>query len=326
MSSIPFPRRTFGAALLLGAAGAAAQTGQIWPERPVRLVNSGAAGSGIDLIARILSEGLARRLNQPFPVENRPGAGAVLAAQAHATARPGETLLLGATGIASTLPFTFEGRLPFDADADLVPIAIPASEFLCLAVQGELPVRSLTELVALIRARPGALNWNSVPGFVDLDLRLFLHEHRLEASFVAYPGSPPAIMDLAAGRIHFGVLPLTPLLSMIREGRIRALAITSGERAPSLPDTPTMSEAGFPDLAYDPFTALFGWRGMAPLLRDQLGGLVRDIMAEPAAAQRLRQAGIQPRGGDAAALAEVIALQRRQVQTALQTVGRRPPG
>ncbi|MEI6162308.1 MAG: tripartite tricarboxylate transporter substrate-binding protein, partial [Roseococcus sp.] len=114
------PRRSLAAALLLGSGRASAQSERPWPERPVRLINSGAPGSGIDLIARVLSEGLARRLNQPFPVENRPGAGAALAAQAHATARPGESLLLGATGIASTLPFTFEGRLPFDPEADLI--------------------------------------------------------------------------------------------------------------------------------------------------------------------------------------------------------------
>lgn len=162
-------------ALLLGALlvsrGAAAQE-RPWPERPVRLINSGAPGSGIDLMARLIAEGLAQRFGQPFTVENRPGAGSVLAAQTHAQARPGETLLLGATGIASTVPFTFSGRLPYDPDADLVPIAIPASEFLCWAVNAELPVRSLGELVDHARMRPGSLNWNSVPGFVELDTRL----------------------------------------------------------------------------------------------------------------------------------------------------------
>lgn len=322
--SRPISRRTLGAGLAWGAPLAAAQPA--WPERPVRLVNSGAPGSGIDLIARLLSEGLAQRLGQPFPVENRPGAGSVLAGQAHAAARPGESLLLAATGIASTVPHSFTVRLPYDAALDLVPIAIPASEFLCIAVHAGLPVHSLAELVAHARAAPGRLNWNSVPGFVELDTRLFLHERGLDIAYVAYAGSPPAILDLAAGRIQLGIMPLTPLMGAIREGRIRPLAVTSGTRAPSLPEVPTAEEAGFPDLRYDPFTALFGWRGMSPELRDRIATAVRAIMSEPATTGRLRQAGILARYGSPDELAAVIALQSSQVLEALRVLGPDRPG
>lgn len=313
-------------ALLLGAAlgsrPAAAQE-RPWPDRPVRLVNSGAPGSGIDLMARLIAEGLSQRFGQPFTVENRPGAGSVLAAQTHAQARPGETLLLAATGVASTVPYTFAGRLSYDPDADLVPIAIPASEFLCWAVHADLPVRSLAELVEHARAQPGSLNWNSVPGFVELDTRLFLHEHRLDLAYIAYQGSPPAILDLAAGRIQVGVQPITPLLGAIREGRVRPLAVTSGFRAPSLPEVPTVEQAGFADLRYDPFTALFGWRGMPDALRDRIAAVIRSIVAAPALVDRLGQAGILARFGSAGELSDVIALQRRQVQDAVRVVGLR---
>lgn len=319
---IPLPRRALGV-LGAGLVSGAPARAQAWPDRPVRLVNSGAPGSGIDLMARLLSEGLAQRLGQPFPVENRPGAGSVLAAQTHAQARPGESLLLAATGVASTVPLTFAGRLPYDPEADLVPLAIPASEFLCLAVPAGLGVGDLAGLLDRARAQPGALNWNSVPGYVELDTRLFLHRRGLEMSFVAYAGSPAAVLDLAAGRIQFAVLPLTPLQGAIREGRVRPLAFTSSERALALPDVPTVAEAGFPELRYDPFTALFGWRGMPGELRARVAVAAAETMAAPGMAERLRQAGIQPRQGTGAELAEVIAAQRARVTEAIRVVGLR---
>lgn len=325
--SHPIGRRAFGgtgiAALLARRAAAQPAT---WPERPVRLINSGAPGSGIDLIARLLGEGLARQLGQPFAIENRPGGGSVLAVQAHVQARPGESLLLAATGVASTVPYTFTGSLPYDPVADLVPVAIPASEFLCIAVSADLPAPNLAAFVALAKVRPGALNWNSVPGYVELDTRLFLHQQGIEATYVAYPGSPAAILDLAAGRIQMGVQPLTPLMGAIREGKVRALAVTSGVRAPSLPDVPTVAEAGFPGQRYDPYTGLFGWRGMPGALRDRVAEAVRVVVSTPEIAARLRQAGILARYGSPQELAAVIGEQRERVQLAVRTVGLRSGG
>lgn len=312
-----------GFALALGAGRAKAQGGRAWPDRQVRLINSGAPGSGIDLVARLLSDGLARHFGQPFPVENRPGAGSVLAAQTHAAARPGESLLLGATGMASTVPYTFNGRLPYDAETDLVPVAVLASEFLCHAVHAAVPAPNLGALLDLMKARPGALNWNSVPGYVELDTRRFLHERALDATFVAYQGSPPAVLDLAAGRLQFAVLPLTPLLGAIREGQVRPLAVTSGIRSPILPEVPTVAEAGVEDLLYEPFTGLFGWRGMPDAVRDQIAAASRPVLANAAAADRLAQAGILARQGNAAELAQVIATQRAKVQAAVRLVGLR---
>lgn len=319
-------RRLLGAAapLLLGAGRAArAQSERAWPDRPVRLVNSGAPGSGIDLMARLLSATLAARFGQPFPVDNRPGAGSILAAQTHAQARPGESLLLGATGIASTVPYTAQGRVPFDPDADLVPVAIPSSEYLCWAVPAGAPARSLAELIDGARATPGSLTWYSVPGYVELDTRRFLAERGVEATYVAYQGSPQAVLDLAAGRIGAAVLPLTPAMPAIRDGRLRPLAVTSGTRAPALPEVPTVEQAGFADLRYDPFTGLFGWRGMASSVRDAIAAVVATTAADPMTAERLREAGIVPRYGTAAELAEVIAQQRSRVQDALRVVGAR---
>jgi tripartite-type tricarboxylate transporter receptor subunit TctC len=320
MSPHIYRRSILGIATSFAAGAAHAQAP--WPDRPVRLINSGAPGSGIDLMARILSDALAQRLGQPFPVESRPGAGSVLAAQAHAQAGAGESLLLGATGIASTVPYTFTGRLPYE-EAQLVPIAILGSEYLAWVAPASLPVSDLRSLVAWVKANAGAANWYSVPGYAELDVRRFMAERGLDATFVAYQGSPPAVLDLAAGRIQLGVLPLTPAMSAIREGRLRALAVTSGTRAPTLPEVPTVEEAGFADLRYDPFTALFGWRSMPAAARDRVAAVVAEVAARPEMAERLRSTGIVPRYGSAAELAEVIAFQRDRVQAALRLTGAR---
>ena len=326
--SVPvgLPGRRAALGFALGCAAprrALAQPQRAWPDRPVRLINSGAAGSGIDLMARILAEALAQRFGQAFPVENRAGAGSILAAQAHAQARPGDSLLLGATGIASTVPYTFSGRVPYDPEADLVPIAIPGSEFMCLAVPATLPDTDLAGLLARMQAAPGVGNWYSVPGYFELVLRSFLQQRGIDMTFVAYQGSPPAVLDLVAGRIQLAAIPLTPLMGAIRDGKVRPLAITSSRRAPALPEVPTAMQAGVAELQYDPFTALFGWRGMPAALRDQVEAVVRETAALPATAERLRDAGIAPRYGSAAELAEVVALQRARVLAALRLVGPR---
>ena len=324
----PLGRRAaagLGLGLLLAGRGTSAQQAA-WPDRPVRLIAAGAPGSGIDLVARLLAEGLAPRLGQPMVVENRGAGGMAIAGEAHASARPGETLLLAPSAIASTVPYTFEGRLPYDPAQDLVPLGMVAGEFLCLAVPAASPVRDVPGLVAAARAAPGTLNWYSVPGFMELAFRLFLHRHGMEMPYVAYRGSPQAVLDLAAGRIQVAILPLTPALAAIQQGSIRVLATTSAVRAPSLPDVPTMAEARAPGLAYEPVTALFGWRGMTPAARDRTDAALSATLRDPAYAARLGAAGMLAQAGSAAALAEVIAAQRDQVQGALRIVGLRRAG
>lgn len=324
----PLGRRAaagLGFGLLLGARGATAQ-GATWPDRPIRLIAAGGPGSGIDLIARLLAEGLSPRMGQPVVVDNRAAGGMAIAGEAHASARPGEALLVAPSSIVSTVPYTFEGRLPYDPERDLVPLGVVASEFLCLAVTAASPVQDILGLVTAARSAPGTLNWYSVPGFMELAFRLFLHRHTMAMDYVAYRGAPQVVLDLAAGRIQVAILPLTPALAAIRQGTIRVLAVTSHQRSPLLPEVPTMVEARAPGLAYDPFTALFGWRAMPDAAQQKVTAALADALRDADYAVRLENAGMLPQAGTAAALAEVIALQRTQVQTALRTVGLRRAG
>lgn len=314
--------------LLTAAAALAALPARAaeWPDRPVRLLNTGAPGSGIDLVARVLGEGLARHYRQPFPVENRPTGGMIPAGEAHATARAGESLLVAATGIASTLPFTAPARLPFDPLADLVPVAILASEFLGVAVPAASPAQTLPALLDRARAQPGALNWYCVPGYMELNFRLFLREQGMDAQHVSYRGSPPAVLDLVAGRLDFAIVPLTPALSAWQEGKLRMLAVTNTMRAPRMPEVPTAMQAGVPALGYDPYTALFGWRGMAAAQQAALAGAATETMRGAEARERLGQAGLLTQGGSPAALAEVIAAQRARMEQAIRVIGRPEAG
>ncbi|MBD0275019.1 MAG: tripartite tricarboxylate transporter substrate binding protein [Acetobacteraceae bacterium] len=315
----------FGAAGTAGGAAAQTPSAAAWPDRPVRVINPVGPGSDIDLIARVLAEGLAARFGQPFPVENRPGAESVLAAEAHAAARPGDTLLVAAAGIVGTVPLLHEGRLPYDP-RDLVPVATLSTGVLCFAAPATLPETTLAALLARARASPGALNWSSIAGLNQLTFRMLLRERGLDMAYVAYRTTPAAVLDLAAGRIQMAIVPLAVMLGPLREGRVRALAVAAGGRAPFLPDVPTVREAGFAELEADAVLGLFGWRGMPDAVRDRLAAAAMAAMAEPAAQERLRSAGVLLRPGGPAAFADAIATSKARAEAAVRVLGPRPPG
>ncbi|MDB5380067.1 MAG: extra-cytoplasmic solute receptor [Rubritepida sp.] len=296
-----------------------------WPARPVRVVTPGGPGTGVDLAARILADGLARRLGQPFLVENRPGADGVLAAEAHSRARPGESLLFGFPAVAN--PSLHDRPLPYDPDADLVPVAPVVTEFHAFVVPAALPVTDLAGLFALARERPGILNWYGAVGLPDLTFRLALRDHGAEMAFVSYRSLAAATLDIVAGRIQLVFGPASSALAPIREGRARALAVSAHERAPALPSVPTVAEAGFPDLQLEAALVLFGWRGMDPPVRDHLAAETRAVLAEPAVAERLRTAGALPRPGTPDDLAALLAGQRARAAQGVRAFGvARSPG
>ncbi|MBR0663910.1 tripartite tricarboxylate transporter substrate binding protein [Roseomonas hellenica] len=338
-SGIPAPRRRALGLLsaLLGGAKATTAAAQppvsgltgtaaaAWPVRQVRLLTPGGPGTGVDLAARLLAEGLARRLGQPLPVENRPGADGTLAAEAHARARPGESLLFSFLAVAN--PALHDRPLPYDPDTDLVPVAPAVTEFHAFAVPSALPATDMAGLLTLARERPGTLNWHGAAGLPHLAFRLFLRDRGAEMVFVSYRGIAAAVPDLAAGRIHLVFGPASSALGLIREGSVRALAVSARERAPALPEVPTVAEAGFPDLRLEAVYGLFGWSGMHAATRDRLAAETRTVLAEPAVADRLRAAGALPRPGTPDDLAELISQQRARAEEGARAFGSaRPPG
>ncbi len=246
---LAFRRRALAAwaagSLLPAAAPALAQE-TTYPSRPVRLLVGFAAGSASDLIARPLAQKLSERLGQPVTVENRPGANGVLASEAVARAAPdGHTLLLGTFSQTVVTPL-LRSDLPYDTERDLAPVAGVVQPPLVVAVPADLPARSLGELVALARARPGQLNMGSA-GSGDLGhLALELLKRRMgfDIVHVPYRGSGPALQDMLGGRVQLMISPYIVMKGPAEAGQVRVLAVTSSERLPALPDVPTVAEAG----------------------------------------------------------------------------------
>jgi tripartite-type tricarboxylate transporter receptor subunit TctC len=248
---LAFCRRALAAwaagSLLTVAAPALAQE-TTYPSRPVRLLVGFAAGSASDLIARPLAQKLSERLGQPVTVENRPGANGVLASEAVARAAPdGHTLLLGTFSQTVVTPL-LRSDLPYDTERDLAPVAGVVQPPLVVAVPADLPARSLGELVALARARPGQLNMGSA-GSGDLGhlaLELLKRQMGFDIVHVPYRGSGPALQDMLGGRVQLMISPYIVMKGPAEAGQVRVLAVTSSERLPALPDVPTVAEAGGP--------------------------------------------------------------------------------
>jgi tripartite-type tricarboxylate transporter receptor subunit TctC len=291
------------AAALLSASRVGAQT-PAWPDRPVRVLVPVPPGAAPDLIARETAEHLARRFGQPFPVENRPGGDGLLAAEAMLAARPGEALLVTPAGALTLAPVLRIPPLAADPLDALTPIAALASDTFGLFTTPSLPVGSLTDLVAHTRAAgPATLNWFASVGPPTLVMRGFLREAGLsEMAFISYRGVPPALADLAAGRLHVLFVPLAGAAPLARDGRAKLMAVASSARAAAAPDTPTGTEAGFPSLLQEGLLGLFGWRGMPPGTAEMLASEAQSAMTAlgdrmTARGQSARSERLQDLGG-----------------------------
>jgi tripartite-type tricarboxylate transporter receptor subunit TctC len=320
-------RRTLFGFPLAAISGGAALAQPTGPFRPARMIVPTPAGSAPDVAARLLAGGLSRRRSHPITVENRPGADGVLGAEAFAQARHGEALFFSFPGVVTVAPL-MQARLPYDPEADLVPVHATVTDFLAIFVAPTLPVRSMAEFVDYVRARPGTLNWFASPGGPELNVRDFLRTSgNLDMTYVSYRGAPQALIDLASGRIHAALTPLASALPLVRDGRIRLLAVTNRIRAAAVPEVPTVAEAGVPVLEMEGILGLYGWRGIPAAVRDELAAQAHQTLADPGVAERLRAAGMEPReeSTPAAFKAELVAVRDRWAALARE-FGAKPPG
>lgn len=301
-----------------------AQDAEAWPQRRVRLIAPAVPGSSLDLVARLVGEGLAARWGQPVAVENRPGADAIPALEAMLAAPPGEALMMTNHGALSVTPI-LHPRLAFDPMAELVPICDLTADPFGVTVSATLPAPDLAGLVALLRDRPGTLNWTAAPGPPYLAMRAFLRDAGdLRAEFVAFRGVGGAVVaELSAGRIQFMIAPVASFLGAARDGPIRALAVTGDQRATALPQVPTTAEAGFPTFRQEGVHGLVGWKGMPPALAARLAS--EAAAAAAIQAERLRSAGLVLRpGGTPMRFAALLDEQRRRWAGLVREFGTAP--
>jgi len=318
-------RRTLLSLALAAPAVAAAQGGnQDFPSRPVRVVVPFAAGGIIDVVARILAEPLARRLGQPVVVENRPGAGATIGARAVARAAPdGHTLLL--SGAAHAVMAVLYADLGFDPLADFAPVALLGDQPFVVAVHPGVPAQDVPQLLAWLRARPGAANFatTGIGAASHLAGELLKSLAGVDFTVVPYRGTPQAVTDLVAGRADLMIDSQTLLAPLARDGRVRALAVTTAQRSRLLPDLPTLAEAGVAGYAASSWQALQAPAGTPAPILARLAEAAAAALAEPAAQARYVEAGIEPLTGGPAEAARFIRAEAAKWAPILRATGAR---
>jgi tripartite-type tricarboxylate transporter receptor subunit TctC len=283
------------------AAGAAlpfaarAQTGA-WPDRPVRVVVPYAPGGANDILARLYGARLAERLGQPFVVENRPGAQAILGSEIVARAAPdGHTLLTGASGPMVFNPATYE-RLPYDTLRDFAPVSLLASFPLALVVATNAPFRDLPALLEFGRTNPERANYGASAASFQLPTELLNQRAGTRFTHVAYRGSADTVNAVANGEITMALVDTGPAAVAFGAGRVRILAVTAPRRLPAWPDSPTMRELGFPDLTLSLWSGLLAPSGTPAPVVQRLAAECAAVTREEAIQQRLRALSLEPVG------------------------------
>jgi tripartite-type tricarboxylate transporter receptor subunit TctC len=301
-----------------GVAGAAAQS---YPQRAVRFILPFGPAAGTDITARMLAERLAMRWGKPVVVENRPGGDGMVAINAFTGANDDHTLLLGPTSTFTAHPYTHD-KLPYDPERDLLPIATVTVIVIALSAPASLNVDSLTDFVAMARARPGTLNAAAAAGNSDLILTAFLKQMNLQVAKVPYRDIMQAPNDLAEGRIQLLMAAYAAMRPLIEAGKLKVLAVTSRQRAGIAPGIPTVAEAGFPFLGLDGLIGVYGPRGMPEALRASIAGDIGSVVAaDPTIATRLAATGqvVDVRGP--AEFAAAIKEQRDKLADVAQALG-----
>ena len=286
------------AALAAGVPEAGAQS--TYASQPIHILVGYAAGGGVDIVARLLQEPMKSALGQPIVIENRTGASAMLATGAVAKAQPdGYTLLACASGEVAINHFLFKERMSYDPAKELVPIALIGIVPCVVVVAAATPVHNPKELIDYARANPGKLSFSSsgIGNPQQLAGELMNSMAGTQVLHVPYRGSAPAVTDVATGAVTMSFSSLAAALPLISAGNLRAVAVTSRERMPQLPDVAPLSE-GAPGLSgYELLNwfAMFGTAGTPPEIVERLNGIVNTALKDPAIADKLLPQGIVPK-------------------------------
>ena len=282
---------TFG----LAAAAPGAATAQSYPTRPIRMIVPFVPGGGADITARFVAEPLAVALGQPVVVDNRGGAGGTIGTAAVAQASAdGYTLLYGTPGPLITNRHLM-ASLPYDPDRDFAPVSLLTRGAYVMAVHRDVPARSVAEVIALAKARPGELSFASsgIGAGSHLAGELLCMEAGIRMSHVPYRGTGPALQDVAAGRVTMSIDSLGPMVPLLQAGNLRAIAVSSAERMPELPDVPTIAET-IPGFEVGVINYICVRTGTpAPIIQRLNEALVR-VLADPDLKERMRAAGSSP--------------------------------
>ena len=283
--------------LLMAAVAAPCCTqAQSYPAKPIRLIVAFPAGGGSDVMGRLLAARLSERLGQPFVVDNRPGAGGSIGTEAAVKSAPdGYTVQLGSTSEVS-INRSLYTKLSYDPLKDLAPIGMVATTPMVLVVHPSMPVKDVKQLVAIAKARPGQIHYGSAGSgsTTHLAAELFKSTAGIDIVHVPYKGAPPALADLTGGHVQlmFSTLPAT--LPLVRANRLRPLGVSSAKRADTLPQVPTIVEAGFAGYEVEYWYGLFAPRDTPPQTLGVLSKTLAAALGTPDLQSDIRKQGAAP--------------------------------
>jgi tripartite-type tricarboxylate transporter receptor subunit TctC len=315
-------RRGLAAAFLLAFAASAALAD--WPEKPVRIIVTFAAGGASDIVARVIADPLARALGQPVVVDNKPGAGGTIGGQEVARAAPdGYTLMLSNTTPTTIGPFTVP-RPPYD----------PVRQFTHVAMLGVAPVlimanpksgpATLNDLPKAAAA-PGYTFGSGGPGSIGHIVgEMTKGAMKVQMTHVPYRGGAPMTTDLIAGQIPLGIDVITAFVPMVKAGQIKALAVTTRARSPLLPDVPTVLELGWPQLVAENYFGVSGPAGLPADVTDRLYKALAAIVADPVVVKRFEELGVTPVKMTSSEFGEFVVKQANDWQPAIRAADIKP--
>ncbi len=309
--------------LTLAATGAAALHGlpafaQAWPARPIRMIIPSTPGGGTDFIGRQLATKLSELNSWQVVPDNRPGAGTALGLAEAARSKPeGYDLVIAQSDNVSLIPLLM--KVAYDPIKDLTPIALAATTPLIIIVREDSPFKNLGDLIKAAKAQPGRLTYGTsgTGGGVHIAMELLQMTAGCKMQHVPYKGSTPALADLMGGHLSFAGSSISSAASLLQSGKIRALAVTSTRRSPSLPDVPTVAEFGYKDFNAVTFYGVMGPAGLPPAVVQRLNADINKMLARPDV-----KTAFQHQGFDTAPVSpdEFAALIRADIQKARDVI------
>ncbi len=266
---------------------------QEWPSRPLRILVGSSAGGGTDAMARAVADRLGPLLKQPVVVENRPGASNTLAADTTAKSTDGHTLLMGVVTAHAIAPHLL--KLGYDNNKDLVPVAYVGAVPNVLVVTTGLPVQSVKELVALAKKEPGRINYASsgTGSTQHIAAETFKDAAGIDLTHVPYKGSSAALVDLVGGQVQMSFDTMPSVIGQIKNGKMRALAVTTPQRNPQLPQVPTMAEAGLPQVDITAWYGIYMPAATPKAVQQRVHDAVNQVLAMPETQARLGAVGAE---------------------------------
>jgi tripartite-type tricarboxylate transporter receptor subunit TctC len=307
------------ACIIALASGARAQS---YPDKPIKLILPFIPGSPNDVVARLIGPPMASRLGQPVVIDNRAGGGTSIGVRAVLTAEAdGYTLLFSNSPVHFIVPLVSKA-IAYDPLKDFTPIATVVSGGLMLVIAPEIPAKTPKEFVAYAKANPGKVNFGYGQGTLpQLVGEMFKHATGADITNIPYKGGAQVIPDMLGGRIQMNVGTISTLAPLVREGKLRALAVTSAQRNPELPDVPTMAESGLPEVASVTYYSLFGPAGLPRAIVQQLNTAVNDSLKTSELQAAIARIGFQPHGGSPEDFAALLASEIKAWTPIVQKTG-----